>query len=201
MKSNGSPYAFTGNFPFYRGRIVSDIYLCSPEDGNPNTIRIRALWDTGCSNSIVSKRAADFLQLKPAGERSFRTPFGGASLKKMTEAKICVVLGGCRILLNVGIDDAPCSDPDCDITLGLDFITQGDFAITHHDQQLVLSFCYPPIGYPTDFTAILPRFSNDKVETETCDINEKDAVEYRRRGLIMLNYYDEVAKSSKENYD
>ena len=196
MNCNSSPYAFTGKFPFYRGRIVSDIYLCSPEEGNPNAIRIRALWDTGCSNSIVSKRAADFLCLKSSRERSFRTPFGGASLKKMAEAKICVVLGGCRILLDVGIDDSPNSDPDCDITLGLDFITQGDFAITHDDQRLVLSFCYPPVGFPADFTVILPRTHSGKVETETCEIDEKDAVEYRRRGLIMLDYYNEVAKEN-----
>lgn len=197
MNSNSSPYAFTGNFPFYRGRIVSDVYLRSPEEGNPNAIRIRALWDTGCSNSIVSARAAEFLKLKPSGLRRFKTPFGSSALKEMTEAEICVVLGGSHILLRVGIDDSPCSDPDCDITLGLDFITQGDFAITHHGEQLVLSFCYPPIGFPTDFTAILPRVSNDKVLTESCDINEKDAVDYRRRGLVMLDYYDEVKNGIK----
>ncbi len=194
MNPISSPYAFTGRFPFYRGRIVSDVILCSPEEGNPNAIRIRALWDTGCNNTIVSKRAADFLGLKTAGQRSFRTPFGATSLKKMAAAEICVVLGGCRILLNVGVDDTPCSDPDCDITLGLDFITQGDFAITHDGQRLVLSFCYPPVGYPTDFTAILPRFSNVEVTTEMCDVNERDAVEFRRRGLVMLDYYDEIEK-------
>ena len=198
MNYNSSPYAFTGSFPLYRGRIVSDIYLCSTEEGNPNAIRIRALWDTGCSNSIISKRAADFLSLKPVGKLSYRTPFGGAALKSITEAKICVVLGGCRIPLSVGIDDTPCSDPDCDITLGLDFITQGDFAITHDGQRLVLSFCYPPISYPTDFTVILHRVSNVKVETETCEINENDTIEQRRRGLIMLDYFDELAKAVRK---
>ena len=199
MNTDVSPYAFTGRFPFYRGRIVSDIMLCSPEEGNPNAIRIRAIWDTGCNNSIVSKRAAEFLMLKTTGERPYRTPFGGCSLKKMAEAKICVVLGGSRIMLNVGIDDSPNSDPDCDITLGLDFITQGDFAITHDGPQLVLSFCYPPVGYPTDFAIITPKFSNVKVQTETCDINERDAVECRRRGLIMMDYYGELAAKVKSN--
>ncbi len=196
MNSDSSPYAFTGRFPFYRGRIVSDILLCSPETGNPNAIRIRALWDTGCNNSIVSKRAADFLMLKPSGERMFRTPFGISRMKKMAEAEICIVLGGCRILLNVGIDDSPNSDPDCDITLGLDFITQGDFAITHDGQQLALSFCYPPIGAPTDFTKIIPRIHIGPVETESCEIDEKNAIEARRRGLIMLDYFDEIANKS-----
>lgn len=194
MNSDSYPYAFTGHFPFYRGRIVSDILLCSPESGNPNAIRIRALWDTGCNNSIVSKRAADFLMLNPSGERMFRTPFGISRMKKLAEAEICIVLGGCRILLNVGIDDAPNSDPDCDITLGLDFITQGDFAITHDGQQLVLSFCYPPIGCPTDFSVLAPKFWGGSVRTESCEINECDAVESRRRSLILMDYFKELAQ-------
>lgn len=198
MNPDSSPYAFSGHFPVYRGRIVSDILLCSPEAGNPNAIRIRALWDTGCNNSILSKRAADFLMLKPSGERSFRTPFGGSRMKEMTEAEICIVLGGCRILLNVGIDDSPNSDPDCDITLGLDFITQGDFAITHDGLQLVLSFCYPPIGCPTDYTILAPKLFNGVVLTESCEINECDAVESRRRGLIMMYYYEELAQVNNQ---
>ena len=111
----------------------------------------------------------------------------------MTKARICIVLGGARILLDVGIDEAPNTDPDCDITLGLDFITQGDFAITHDGQQLALSFCYPPIGAPTDFTKIIPRIHIGPVETESCEIDEKNAIEARRRGLIMLDYFDEIA--------
>lgn len=195
MKQNDSrPYAFTGYFPVYRGRIVSDILLCPPEAGNPNAIRVRAMWDTGCSQTIISQRVADFLALRHTGSRVFRSPIGGRAVSNVAEARVCILLGAARIKLEVGIMDKPNSDLDCDVTLGLDFITMGDFAFTHHQSQLVLSFCYPPVGYPADFTVIAPKFSGKKVEVESCEINESEAVECRRRGLIMLDYYAEAAK-------
>lgn len=187
------PYAFTGYFPVYRGRIVSDILLCPPEAGNPNAVRVRAMWDTGCSQTIISQRVADFLTLRRTGSRVFRSPIGGRAVSNVAEAKVCILLGAARIKLEVGIIDKPNSDLDCDVTLGLDFITMGDFAFTHNDAQLVLSFCYPPLKCPTDFTVLAPLFSAGKPELEVCDIDESNAVECRRRGLIMLDYYEEAA--------
>ena len=186
------PYAFTGRYTMYRNRIVSDVWLCSPEEGNTNATKIRALWDTGCSHSIISKRVADFLSLPTVGVNKFRSPFGGVRMCEMTRVKVCVVLGAERLTIDVGVDDRPNSDLDCDITLGLDFITQGDFAITHDDGQLVLSFCYPPIGTATDYAVIVPKLSAGLVNTEVCVINEENAVEYNRRKLIMLDYYKEA---------
>lgn len=199
MKADDTkPYAFTGYFPVYRGRIVSDIMLCSPDEGNPNSIRVRAMWDTGCSQTVISQRVADFLSLRPTGSRVFRSPLGGSKLSDLTEAKVCILLGAARVKLEVGIIEKPNSDLDCDVTLGLDFITMGDFAFTHHQSQLVLSFCYPPVGFPADFTLIAPKFSVKKVQVESCEINESEAVECRRRGLIMLDYYAEASKVKNE---
>lgn len=188
------PYAFTGHYTVFRNRIVSDIWLCSPDEGNTNATRIRALWDTGCSNSIISKRVADFLNLPSVGVGSFRTPFGTVRTCEMMRVKVCVVLGSERLTIDVGVHEKPNSDLDCDITLGLDFITQGDFAITHDDGQLVLSFCYPPIGAPADFAVIAPQLSSEIVTTEVSVIDEERAVENRRKKLAMFDYYKETAK-------
>lgn len=65
----------------------------------------------------------------------------------------------------------------------------GDFAITHDDEQLVLSFCYPPLGVSTDYTKIAPKVTEEAVAIETTEINERDAVENRRRRLRMVDYY------------
>lgn len=197
MEQKIKSYAFTGRYTMYRNRIVSDVWLCSPEVGNTNTARIRALWDTGCSHSIISKRVADFLSLPSMGVNTFRSPFGGERTCEMARVEVCVVLGSERLTLNAGVHDKPNSDPDCDITLGLDFITQGDFAITHDDGQLVLSFCYPPIGVPADFATIAPQLCHEAVATESIIINEEDAVESRRKNLVMLDYYKETDKGLK----
>ena len=189
-------YAFSGRFPMFRNRIVSDIMLCSPEEGSTNAVRIRALWDTGCSRSLLSKRVADFLSLPAAGQQVFRTPFGGSFPCELRSVNVCVVLGAERISLDAVVSEAPNSDPDCDITLGLDFISLGDFAITHDGGQLCLSFAYPPLGAPTDFTILAPRLSDRPVAVESCVVDETSAVERHRRSLIMLDYFKESYKKN-----
>lgn len=199
MEKDCSSYAFTGRYSTYRHRIVSDILICSPDEGNPNSIRVRALWDTGCSKSVISSRAAEFLRLKFGRKLLFRTAFGAQGLKPLVESNICVVLGGIRIPLEVGVDEKPNTDPDCDITLGLDFISQGDFAFSHTSSgRLCLSFCYPPVGAETDFTLIAPKFSQEMVVADEVEINESAEVEGNRRKMIMLDYYEELAKAKRE---
>lgn len=193
MNSQETPYAFTGRFNMFRGRIVSEIVICSPDDAELVSTRIRALWDTGCSQSIISKRVADFLRLQPDNKQQFRSPFGGTAICDVAKVRLCVVLGGIRIPIDAAINTKPNSDPDCDITLGLDFITMGDFAIYHQGESLFLSFCYPPVGAPTDFTLIAPRLLKEHVLAECAEIDESSAVESNRRKLIMMDYWDEVA--------
>lgn len=193
MVEKEHPYAFTGRFNCFRGRIVSDLIICSPDDADIISTRIRALWDTGCSQSIISKRVADFLRLSPEGAQRFRSPFGGSKVCDVTKVKICVVLGGIRVPIDVAINCEPNSDPDCDITLGLDFITMGDFAISHDGEALVLSFCFPPVGAPTDFTYISSVMSKEPVITEYKEIDESSAVETNRRKLVMIDYWNNLS--------
>ena len=198
MNMQEHPYAFTGRFNMFRGRIVSEIVICSPDDAELVSTRIRALWDTGCSQSIISKRVADFLRLQPDNKQQFRSPFGGTAICDVAKVRLCVVLGGIRIPIDAAINTKPNSDPDCDITLGLDFITMGDFAISHLGESLFLSFCYPPVGAPTDFTLIAPRLLKEHVLAECAEIDESSAVESNRRKLIMMDYWDEVAEKKRK---
>lgn len=199
MDSNDiRPYAFTGRYSVFRNRIVSDVVLRSTLPGSFNAVRIRALWDTGCSHSIVSSRVAEFLSLEPTGAMRYRSPFGGDVVCDISSAKIYVVLGGTGIELSVGINDMPNSDRDCDITLGLDFITQGDFALTFDGGQLVMSFCYPPMGAPVDFTFLKPRLSASEVCAESRVIDESDAVASQRGKLAILDYFKNCNQENPE---
>lgn len=178
----------------FRDRIVSDIILCSPDDGTIVSTRIRALWDTGCSQSVLSKRVADFLRLQPHETQRLHSPFGGSAICDVAKVRICIVLGGARIPIDAAINPNPNSDPDCDITLGLDFITKGDFAISHDGEVLYLSFCYPPAGAPTDYTFIAPKLTKAPIVTEYVEIDESSAVESQRRKLSMMDCWEEIAK-------
>lgn len=173
----------------FRGRIVSDVMLCAPENADPAMVRVRALWDTGCSNTLVSARVADFLRLSRSRSGRFRSPFGGVRDCEMAAVKIGVVLGGECVTIEAGIAAEPNSDMDCDVTLGLDFISLGDFAITHDDGQLCMSFCYPPVGYPTDYTLIKPRMTSEGIIAEDVVIDESESVERDRRAMEMVDCF------------
>ena len=55
-----------------------------------------------------------------------------------------------------------------------------------------------PAGAPIDYSILTPRCSNEPVVIESCTIDESNAVESRRRGLIMLDYYEETASAIRK---
>ena len=189
-----SQFAFTGYFPVFRDRIVCPLYIGSPDEGNPVGLKVKSVWDTGASVSIVSNRVADMLNLHKGPVKRMRGAFGSEVSCPRSEAKVKIVLGTQSILLNVLVAELPHSDVDCDILLGLDFITLGDFAFTHDGEQLLMSFTYPPINAPIDFSTLVPRLFPNTV-SETVEDLDSDGNERFRRNMIVGRYFEE----SKEN--
>lgn len=156
MATNTS-FAFAAHFPIYRDRIVSMINVSALRNGANNSIPFKCLWDTGSSRTFITPRVADVLKLDVVDETiSVRTGLGGRAMAECRVAYMHVVLGAVPLKIKTAILNAPASDTDIDIVLGLDFITQGSFAISYDSGQLMFSFCYPPAPIPLDFTSMLP---------------------------------------------
>lgn len=186
--SNKAHFAFTGRFPVFRNRIVSPLYVSSPDAGSPVGVKVKAVWDTGASCSIVTRRVAEMLRLPQRGGATLRGPLGSSGNVARSSARVMVALGSNSIPLDVVIADMAHSDIDCDVLLGLDFITLGDFTITHDGELLAMSFTYPPADIPVDYCNIIPGIIPGTV-TETVDDLDSDGNERHRRRLMLGDYF------------
>jgi len=99
-----------------------------------------AMWDTGATCCLVSKKIVEALNLQPIGKGGL----SDASSEDYSETDIYLVhiaLPTGQIVKNVEAMFTP--SQDYDFVIGMDIITQGDFAITSKDQQTVFSFQRP----------------------------------------------------------
>ena len=97
-----------------------------PLSEKPNMYKFSAIWDTGSECTTISRRAAQELELKPIGEIEAHHS-GGHSIANIYLINILLPNGiefqGLRVM-DGNFDDT-------DILLGMDVISQCDFAITH----------------------------------------------------------------------
>lgn len=98
------------------------------------------LWDTGATNSCVSKNVVKELCLSPVGAVRMQTPSG--------EDVVNTYLVNITLPNNVVIEDIIVADSEIhtqglDVLIGMDIINRGDFAVTNHDGKTVFSFCLP----------------------------------------------------------
>lgn len=97
-----------------------------------------ALWDTGATLSAISKNVADVLGLTP-----FKTGLsyhaGGVCPTNFYKINILLPNG-------VGFHTRTVMEAvlkNCDMLIGMDIISQGDFALTNRDGKTVFSFQIP----------------------------------------------------------
>ncbi|HBP90867.1 MAG TPA: hypothetical protein DD706_24635 [Nitrospiraceae bacterium] len=99
-----------------------------------------AIWDTGATNTVITKKVASDLGLKPSGI-----------------AEVTGVHGRCQVhtyLINVYLPNGVAfsavkvSEGEFvggDVLIGMDIIRSGDFAITNFDKKTVFTFRVPSL--------------------------------------------------------
>lgn len=99
-----------------------------------------AMWDTGATNCLISRKLIEALHLEPIGQCNL----SDASSEEDEVADVYLVHLGLptgHIVRNVQAAFTP--SRDYDFVIGMDVITQGDFAITNKDNQTVFSYQRP----------------------------------------------------------
>jgi len=97
-----------------------------------------AIWDTGATNTSISKKVVDECDLKPIGMAQVHT---AAGTKNCRVYFISIMLRN-----NVGFTQVRVTENEvtgADVLIGMDLITQGDFAITNLNGKTVFSFRCP----------------------------------------------------------
>ena len=108
-------------------------------------LKVRALWDTGATNTMISKKIATTLALKKTGEISVRS-FAGE--KSVSEYYLRLLLSGgfAKDLQVLELSEIK----EADILIGMDIIGYGDFLFTlkreHNISRAKIYFMSPSKG-------------------------------------------------------
>lgn len=100
----------------------------------------RAIWDTGATGSVISKNIVEKLELRPVSICKVATPAG---VYDAYCYYINLTLPNNVTIPNLLVMEAAYSN--CDILIGMDVISQGDFSVTSCNGQTTFSFRIPSI--------------------------------------------------------
>lgn len=104
--------------------------------------RTQALWDTGASNSVVTKATAKALNLQPTSLARVNHA-GGISDVNVYLVNLYLPNG-----LNIsGVNVTECEDTEghFGVIIGMDIITLGDFAVTNVGENTTVSYRFPSV--------------------------------------------------------
>ena len=147
--------AFTAEIPGKAREIllpcqVSEAQTLLDSQKNPApTLDQVALWDTGATNSVITNQVATQLGLKPIGKTDVHHG-GGKSVEDVYLVNIHlpnkVIMGGIRVT------GSPNMSGRFGVIIGMDIISEGDLAVSHHNGKTLVSFRIPSVG-PIDFAS------------------------------------------------
>lgn len=136
-------FAFTHTPGKIINKLLTPCHACKAynpySSNNAEPVRqFKALWDTGATLSAISRKVVDALGLVP-----FNTGlvFHAGGNQPTNFYKINILLPSGLGFHTRTVMEA--SLKDCDMLIGMDIISQGDFALTNRDGKTVFSFQIP----------------------------------------------------------
>ena len=136
-------------------QTVVGIFPVSPDPVEQKDITtLQAIWDTGATNTSVSNKVAADLKLPIVSYTQVSTAAG--VVDDAPVYLINVLLPNNVIVQNVQATGSALNG--CDMLIGMDIITLGDFAITNRDGKTVCSFRLPS-HTEIDFIAEANRYN------------------------------------------
>ena len=105
-----------------------------------------AIWDTGSTNTAITHKVYNELNLKPIDSSKVRGVNSGIHT-------VDIVLIDITLVNKVNITDVRagvCDIGGCDMLIGMDIIKFRDLAISNKNNRTIFSFAIPPFENPTD---------------------------------------------------
>jgi hypothetical protein len=111
---------------------------------NGVTVQSSGIWDTGATNSVVTKLTAEALGLVPVTMATVRGVHGP---KDVNVYFVNVTLNNRNITLNAQVTecDELSDDNSVGMLIGMNVITKGDFSITNFGGNTTMSFRVPSL--------------------------------------------------------
>lgn len=108
-------------------------------------INFKAIWDTGATASVITQNIVDALNLQPTGMTQVHHAHG----KAMAEVYLVNVGLPNRVAFS-GVRVTKGELASCDVLIGMDIISQGDFAVSNFQGSTTFTFRIPSME-ETDF--------------------------------------------------
>ncbi len=137
-----------------------------------------AIWDTGATNSVLSKDIISKFNLKSTG----KTIVHGVHGKKEVNTYIIDIVINKIIFKEINVTEGVFVSKDINFLVGMDLIASGDFALTCNkdtDNKTcnTFSYRYPPLFKPIDFVKEINRYN---IEVKEKEVNKKLRKQYTK---------------------
>jgi hypothetical protein len=147
-------FHFAFKTEFRRGRvreIITPAFIRTPSAiakiSLSNWIDVKALWDTGATNSVITKSVVERLLLIPTG----RTIVRGINSEAEVNTYIVDIRLPNRVIINdVKVTECELNSPGIDLLIGMNIIQLGDLAISNGKGYTIFSFAIPSFSNPVD---------------------------------------------------
>ena len=127
--------------------LPTDVWITPPtlgapgSENRPATRKLRAVWDTGASVSVINVGVAHDFDLVQTGIQSVSTANGTYD----AATYMCdLYLPNPAIMPDIEVAEANLG-PDLDMLIGMDVISRGDFAVTNLNDETWFTFRLPSI--------------------------------------------------------
>ena len=148
--ANSFHHAFRTRYPAKVSALITDCKIAIPSaistESNKEFHAFKCLWDTGATNSVITKKVIRKLSLQSTGKINTKGVHG----EKIANTYIIdIVLPNRVCFQNVKVSEGEIID-NIDVIIGMDIIQSGDFAIANADNKTTFSYCTPPHKNPID---------------------------------------------------
>jgi predicted aspartyl protease len=127
----------------------------------------QGIWDTGASNSVITKKVIDELGLQPISKVKVHTASGEYDSDVFL---VNVVLPGNVAVAGVRVTEGKISGADT--LIGMYIINMGDFSITNYNNKTTMSFRTPSL-YEIDYVKETRKESMNRHERRAVESIEK----------------------------
>lgn len=143
-------HAFSKSYNAIVNVLKTYAEIAFPKATNPDQDKkfytFQAIWDTGATNSVITKNVVEKVGLKPSGRVECHGVHGTSTVDTYI---VDIVLPNRVCIVNVQVSECNLLS-GIDVLIGMDIIQTGDFAISNGNGKMTFSFCIPPHKNPID---------------------------------------------------
>lgn len=118
-------------------QLFSYVSIINPITGQSK--KVMALWDTGCTMSVITAPVARFLQLHQKGVSTFR---GLGTVRQKPTYSVLIQFQSNSPSVPLHVVETDFIEEEIEMLIGMDIISTGDLLITQREGRTAFSFTW-----------------------------------------------------------